>query len=1013
MRGIKKILLTTLFLLSLLPVNGQNHKKDLSEFKGVADKLQSHLKNSAFVTGNIRLDSVFSYDTDIIFYFNNSLSEYPFRDESVRSVYDIVRSMTPQQYREKRLRIVSNGTIIEEFVPPLATEAKPLPDDSKRARKRKEVSPDNFVYNLSKPHIPTKGLINRHIALWQSHGYYYEQSLLRWEWQRARIFQTVEDLYTQSYVLPFLVPMLENAGATVMMPRERDFQTNEVICDFDMKNSGYSEISGEYKWDNSGIPGFAKSKDYYLSGENPFKEGYSRIVNTIKKGQESSAFWAAKVPVEGNYAVYISYQSVPNSTKNAIYKVLHSGGETIFRVNQTIGGGTWIYLGTFRFKADPSLEQGVLLSNITGENGEYITADAVKFGGGMGNIARGPSQGGIIPNRKSSSNEPLEVFIPSFNPDPVTSGYPRYTEGARYWLQWAGFNDSIYTPNQNSNDYNDDYMSRGKWVNVLSGGSAMNPGENGYKVPLDLAFAFHTDAGTTLNDSIVGTLGIYTRFSQGSTKYPDGSDRFVSRYLTDLIQTQIVEDIKYLHEPIWQRRGIWDRSYSESRSPVVPTMLLELLSHQNFADMRYGLDPQFRFDVSRSIYKGMLRFLSVKYGEPYIVQPLPVKNFTLNSDENSVSLQWEESIDPLEPTANANKYIVYTRLDDRAFDNGVITERPEFITQIKPGVIYSFKVAAVNDGGESFPSEILSVYNAPDPKGKVLIINGFDRVSAPASYASKDSLFAGFTDQYDSGVPYLYDISFIGSQYEYRRNIPWMDDDSPGFGASYANYESVAIAGNSFDYPFVHGKIFASLGYSFVSTSRDGLITDRIDSYDYDIVDLILGKQLQTKRGRGHSEVKYSTFTPSLMEYINTYSSKGGNILVSGSNVATDLWDSHTTDTTTQHFATNVLKYVWRTNQASRTGEVKAAKNPFGFDLSLSFYNEPNPVVYSAESPDGVGPAGANSFTIFRYSDNNISAGIAYKGKYNSVVLGFPIETVKDNAKMKDLVESIIKFFKQ
>jgi hypothetical protein len=352
-------------------------------------------------------------------------------------------------------------------------------------------------------------------------------------------------------------------------------------------------------------------------------------------------------------------------------------------------------------------------------------------------------------------------------------------------------------------------------------------------------------------------------------------------------------------------------------------------------------------------------------------------------------------------------------LDDRAFDNGVIPERPEFITQIKPGVIYSFKVAAVNDGGESFPSEILSVYNAPDPKGKVLIINGFDRVSAPASYASKDSLFAGFTDQYDSGVPYLYDISFIGSQYEYRRNIPWMDDDSPGFGASYANYESVAIAGNSFDYPFVHGKIFASLGYSFVSTSRDGLITDRIDSYDYDIVDLILGKQLQTKRGRGHSEVKYRTFTPSLMEYINTYSSKGGNILVSGSNVATDLWDSHTTDTTTQHFATNVLKYVWRTNQASRTGEVKAAKNPFGFDLSLSFYNEPNPVVYSAESPDGVEPAGANSFTIFRYSDNNISAGIAYKGKYNSVVLGFPIETVKDNAKMKDLVESIIKFFKQ
>ena len=62
-------------------------------------------------------------------------------------------------------------------------------------------------------------LDGRNIALWQSHGWYFEQKLDRWEWQRARIFQTVEDLYPQSYVLPFLIPMLENAGAYVMTPR--------------------------------------------------------------------------------------------------------------------------------------------------------------------------------------------------------------------------------------------------------------------------------------------------------------------------------------------------------------------------------------------------------------------------------------------------------------------------------------------------------------------------------------------------------------------------------------------------------------------------------------------------------------------------------------------------------------------------------------------------------------------------------------------------------------------------
>jgi hypothetical protein len=40
-------------------------------------------------------------------------------------------------------------------------------------------------------------------------------------------------MFTQSFVLPFLVPMLENAGAYVMLPRERDTQVNEVVVDND------------------------------------------------------------------------------------------------------------------------------------------------------------------------------------------------------------------------------------------------------------------------------------------------------------------------------------------------------------------------------------------------------------------------------------------------------------------------------------------------------------------------------------------------------------------------------------------------------------------------------------------------------------------------------------------------------------------------------------------------------------------------------------------------------------
>lgn len=54
----------------------------------------------------------------------------------------------------------------------------------------------------------------------------------------------------------------------------------------------------------------------------------------------------------------------------------------------------------------------------------------------------------------------------------------------------------------------------------------------------------------------------------------------------------------------------------------------------------------------------------------------------------------------------------------------------------------------------------------------VLIVNGFDRISAPADFVAPvpgDTLLAGFLDDLDHGVPYLKDISYIGKMKEYRR----------------------------------------------------------------------------------------------------------------------------------------------------------------------------------------------------------------------------------------------------
>lgn len=866
-------------------------------------------------------------------------------------------------------------------------------------------------------------LTDKHIAMWASHGKYFEPKLNRWEWQRARLFETCEDLYTSSYVLPFLVPMLENAGAYVMMPRERDTQNVEVIVDNDgtlSSRSQYSEQNGNEAWQNGEGTGFAQKRAIYKDFDNPFQEGTYRVVNTINKGSESTAQWLPDIPRTGRYAVYVSYHSLPNSAEDALYTVYHCGGTTHFKVNQTMGNETWIYLGTFLFDKGKSSACRIVLSNKSAKAGKVITADAVKIGGGMGNIARRPSPEATENVRSSDETTTTKTAdIPQIDYPYQLSTYPRFAEAARYWLQWAGAPDSIYSPTHNVNDYVDDYKCRGEWVNWLAGGSVVDPYNKGLGIPVDLSFAFHSDAGTTLNDSIIGTLGIYYTNCYDSVYY-NGSSRKLAGELTDSVMSSIVRDIRTLYEPQWTRRWMWNKSYFEARVPRVPAMLLELLSHENFADMRYGLDPRFRFTVSRAIYKGILKFFCEQYGDKYVVQPLPVDNMAMKlKAKNQVELTWKSVLDPLEPTAKADKYIVYTRIGKGDFDNGTIVKKEKYTTKIPVGEVISYKVTAFNKGGESFPSEVLSVGLAKESKDTVLVINGFDRISAPADFvapAPADTALAGFIDDLDHGVPYVQDFSYIGKMKEFRRRIPWMDDDAAGFGDSYGDYERQVIAGNTFDYPSVHGTSILKAGYSFVSCSHKAIEEADVKMNDYHMVDYILGKQCQTKMGRpGVTPLQFKTFSPEMQKALTQYTSAGGNLFVSGAYVGTDLWDSHLTNSKKEDrdFATNVLKFKWRTGQAAVLGNVHSVPTPYQVTAgNFKYSNTLNDSIYIVESPDAIEPADSCAYTIMRYSENELSAGVAYSGTYKTVVLGFPFETVASPQQRDAMMKEVLTFLK-
>jgi hypothetical protein len=294
----------------------------------------------------------------------------------------------------------------------------------------------------------------------------------------------------------------------------------------------------------------------------------------------------------------------------------------------------------------------------------------------------------------------------------------------------------------------------------------------------------------------------------------------------------------------------------------------------------------------------------------------------------------------------------------------------------------------------------------------VLIVNGFDRLSAPANF-SLDSTYAGFLNNKDAGVPYMSEISFVGNQYEFKRNKPWVNDDAPGFGASHANYETKVIAGNTFDYPFLHGKAIKTAGYSFQSASVKAVIGGDIDMNQYKMVDLILGKQKQTFIGNAKKAPEFKTFPLALQHSIQSYCLSGGNLLVSGSSIGSDMCESVKPIHDDQLFIEKILKYKFRTSQASVTGNVNVVNSPFDFFKKdvLTYYDQPNSISYFVESPDAIEPIGEGSFTICRYAENNLSAAVAYAGKYKTCAFGFPFETLQSEKDRANLMESILLFF--
>lgn len=888
-----------------------------------------------------------------------SFAAQDFTASSVRFYYKRLAKALPRPYNKYKLTIMAGGLPIEQLVAGSKCE-KGMPN----AWGKTEYEGAPWVMNDSRPYFVSHGLFDRHLSLWASHGRYYDGKKDRWKWQRPSLFGTTEDLFTQTIVIPYLIPMLENAGAVVFTPRERDWQKNEVIVD--NGGRGYVEDSGKETWKTAQEKGFAYHAGTYRDGENPFTQGTARAVKATKKADVSWASYQPNIPQGGKYAVYVSYQSLKNSVSDAQYIVMHKGQRTVFKVNQQMGGGTWVYLGTFDFDRGNNEFNRVVVTNSSSESG-VVTTDAIRFGGGMGNIERGGS----------------------------CSGMPRCLEGARYSAQWAGAPYSVYSSKNGRDDYGDDINVRSNMTNWLAGGSTYVPTLEGKKVPIELSLAVHSDAGyTTVNDSIIGSLAICTTsFNDG--RLNSGVSRMVSHDFADSLLTGLQRDISGKYRK-WIRRYLWDRNYSETRKPEVPSAIIETMSHQNFADMRRGLDPNFRFTLARSLYKTILRFVNGNHSVPSVVQPLPVSNFRIERNSSGgLRLSWIAEKDEQEPTAVPTSYIVYTSEDGMGFDNGTVVYTSSFDFEAKKGVNYCFKVTALNRGGESFPSETLAAYLSKSAHAKdILVVDGFSRLSGPA--VVDDYSRQGFDLGSDIGVSYGLTAGWNGRQQCFDKSRA----GSEGEGSlGYCGDELAGrfIMGNNRDGSVCHVKDIAMSGaYNVVGCSLEALDNNLVKLDHYSLVDIAFGLQ----RNDGHSLVVYKTFSETLQSKLRSYAKSGGRILVSGAYVGSDMTQPHE-----RSFMSDVLKTTF-------TGTDTNAGNNMvdGLGLSFDIIRQINDRHFAATSVDRIAACDGRSFAAMRYQEGS-TAGVAYDGTdYKSFVMGYPYECINNVRTRQQVMKGLLGF---
>jgi len=198
------------------------------------------------------------------------------------------------------------------------------------------------------------------------------------------------------------------------------------------------------------------------------------------------------------------------------------------------------------------------------------------------------------------------------------------------------------------------------------------------------------------------------------------------------------------------------------------------------------------------------------------------------------------------------------------------------------------------------------------------------------------------------------------------------------------------------------GENLVELGISFETVANEAVISGKVSLEDYGAVFWILGDESTADE----------TFSPTEQTIVVNYLKSGGQLFVSGSEIAWDL-DSEGSSTDKAFFL-NYLHADYVQDDANDYTVTGTAAGIFS-GLSIEF-DDGSSGIYDEDYPDVIKPM-LNAATCLEYS-NGITAGIQYEGLFGDgvkigklVYFGFPWETVKNAAARKALLKNISEWF--